>query len=77
MNNILLLENYYSPDELIGQIDLFIYYYNKQHYHEALNNLTPVDVYYGKAIEIMTRRERVKKNTMRQRRRHNCSLMVA
>ena len=77
MKNILLLENYYSPDELIDQIDLFIDYYNNQRYHEAMNNLTPVDVYYGKAREILTRRERVKKNTMRQRSRYNCSLMVA
>jgi transposase InsO family protein len=77
MKNILLLENYYSPDELIDQIDLFVDYYNNQRYHEGLKNLTPVDVYYGKAREIMTRRERIRKNTMLQRRRHNCSLMVA
>jgi transposase InsO family protein len=77
MKNILLLENYYSPDELIDQIDLFVDYYNNQRYHEALKNLTPVDVYYGKAREIMTRRERTRKNTMLQRRKHNCSLMVA
>ena len=77
MKNILLLENYYSPDELIDQIDHFIDYYNNQRYHEALNNLTPVDVYCGKAREILTRREKVKKNTMLQRRRYNCSLIVA
>ncbi len=47
MKNILLLENYYSPDELTDQIDLFIDYYNNDRYHEALNNLTPADVYYG------------------------------
>ena len=77
LKNILLLENYYSPDELTDQIDLFIEYYNNHRYHEALNNLTPADVYYGRGREILTRRERVKKNTMIQRRRYNCSLMVA
>jgi len=77
MKNVLLLENYYSPDELADQIDLFIEYYNHQRYHEALNNLTPVDVYYGNAREIMTRRERIRKNTIRQRRKYNRSLMVA
>jgi len=77
MKNILLLENYYSPDELLDQIDLFIEYYNNQRYHEALNNLTPSDVYCGKAREIMARRERIRKTTMLQRRRHNCSLMLA
>ena len=77
MKNILLLENYYSPDELIDQVDLFVDYYNNHRYHEALKNLCPVDVYYGKAREIMTGRERIRKNTMLQRRKHNCSLMVA
>jgi transposase InsO family protein len=77
MKNILLLENYYSPDELVDQIDLFIEYYNNQRYHEELNNLIPVDVYCGKAREIMARREKTRKNTMLQRRRYNCSLMVA
>ena len=77
MKNILLLENYYSPDELVDQINLFIEYYNNQRYHEALNNLTPVDVYCGNAREIMARREKIRKNTLLQRRRHNCSLMVA
>ncbi len=77
MKNILLLENYYSPDELIDQIDLFIEYYNNHRYHEALNNLTPADVYHGKRREILTRRERIKKKTMIQRRRCNCSLKVA
>ena len=77
MKNILLLENYYSPDELTDQIGLFVDHYNNNRYHEALNNLTPADVYYGKGREILTRREKFKKNTMIQRRRYNCSLKVA
>ena len=77
MKNILLLENYYSPDELMDQVDLFVDHYNNNRYHEALNNLTPTDVYYGKGREVLTRRERIKKNTMLQRRRYNCSLKVA
>ena len=77
MKNILLLENYYSPDELMDQIDFFIEYYNHQRYHEALNNLTPGDVYFGMARKIMARRERIRKNTMLQRMRQNRSLMVA
>lgn len=77
LKNILLLENYYSPDELKDQIDLFVDHYNNERYHEALNNLTPADVYYGKVREILTRRERIKKNTMLKRRRYNHSLAVA
>ena len=77
MKNILLLENYYSPDELKDQISLFIDHYNNERYHEAINNLTPADVYCGKGREILTRRARIKKNTMLQRKRYNCSLSVA
>jgi transposase InsO family protein len=77
MKNILLLENYYSPDELIDQIDLFIEYYNNHRYHEALNNLTPADVYYGRNREILTGRQEIKKITMLERRKYNCSLKVA
>jgi transposase InsO family protein len=39
MKNILLLENYYSPDELTDQLDLFIEYYNNDRYHEALKKI--------------------------------------
>ena len=77
MKNILLLENYYSPDELKNQIDLFIEYYNNDRYHEALNNLTPADVYYGRSRDILTRRKRIRKQTMIQRRRDNYPLKVA
>ena len=73
MENILLHENYYSPHELVEQIDLFVEYYNRQRYHEALNNLTPFDVYRCKVPDIMARRQQNRKTTMPQRRRHNCS----
>ena len=77
MKNILLLENYYSPHELIDQLDLFIQYYNNERYHEALQNLTPADVYYGRSRDILSRRKKIKKKTMLQRRRYNYSLKVA
>ena len=48
MKNILLLETYYSPDELLDQIDLFVDHYNNCRYHEAFKNLTPADVYFDK-----------------------------
>jgi putative transposase len=77
MKNILLLENYYSPSELDDQIGLFVDYYNNYRYHEALNNITPVDVYHGRRWEILTRREQIKKKTMRLRRQQNCALKIA
>ena len=77
MKNLLLLEHYYSPSELENQIGRFVSYYNNYRYHEALNNVTPVDVYYGRKREILTRREQIKKETLLLRRRHNCSLRIA
>lgn len=77
MKNILLLENYYSPDELENQIGLFVDYYNNHRYHEALNNLTPADVYYRKGHEILTKRQQIKKRTMLLRRKYNFHLKVA
>jgi len=58
MKNILLLENYYSPDELTDQLDLLIEYYNNHRYHEALNNLTSADVYHVNEREILTKRRK-------------------
>ena len=69
MKNILLLENYYSPDGLENQIGLFVDYYNSHRCHEALNNLTLADVCYRKGPEILTKRQQIKKRTMLLRRK--------
>jgi hypothetical protein len=37
---------------------------NHHRYHEALNNVTPADVYYGRDVEILDRREQIKQKTM-------------
>ena len=77
MKNILLLDNYYSYEELEYQIGVFVEYYNNHRYHEALNNVTPSDVYYGRDQKIFNRREKIKKKTMQLRRKQNCVLRLA
>jgi putative transposase len=77
MKNILLLENYYSPSELEHQIGLFVDHYNNHRYHEALNNVTPADVYHGRDSKVLQRRVQVKRKTMLMRRRQNCGLSLA
>ena len=67
----MLPENYYSPYEPEDQIGLFVDYYNNYRYHEALSNVTLADVYFGKDRKILTRREKIKKKTMRLRRKQN------
>jgi putative transposase len=50
------------------QIGAFVDYYNNQRYHESLNDVTPADVYFGRDKVILREREKIKKQTIRQRR---------
>ena len=68
LKNRSLLENYYLPGALEAQIDAFVDHYNHQRYHESINNLTPADVYFGRAQSIIEQRERIKRDTIAQRR---------
>lgn len=69
MKNQILLENYYLPGQLEERIAAFVDYYNTQRYHESLDNLTPADVYFGRGQAILTRREKIKRKTINERRR--------
>ena len=68
LKNRILLENYFLPGDLENQIDNFIAYYNHQRYHESLKNLTPADVYFGRGQTILLRREKIKRQTIQNRR---------
>jgi transposase InsO family protein/transposase-like protein len=71
MKNIINLNHYYLPWDLEKEIEAFVNFYNNERYHESINNLRPVDVYNGKAFEILDRREEIKRQTMHHRRRQN------
>ena len=75
MKNQILLENYYLPGQLEERIAAFVDYYNTRRYHESLDNLTPADVYSGRGQAILTRREKIKRKTVNERRRlhHNAA----
>ena len=60
MKNVVELRNYYYPWELEQALEAFVEYYNHERYHEALENLTPADVYAGKSEEVLTRRKQIK-----------------
>ena len=68
LKNRMLLENYYLPGDLKAQIEAFIEHYNHRRYHESLRNLTPADVYFGRGQTILLERERIKRQTIQQRR---------
>jgi len=68
LKNRILLENYFLPGDLERQIAVFVEHYNHRRYHESIGNLTPADVYFGRGDIIMLERERIKRETITQRR---------
>jgi putative transposase len=74
MKNVIKLRNYYYPWELEQTIEAFVEYYNYERYHEALDNLTPADVYFGRSEEVLTRRETIKRETLQARKEFNLPL---
>jgi transposase InsO family protein len=71
LKNRILLENYYLPGDLQAQIEAFVADYNHRRYHESIDNLTPADVYFGRGQTILLQRERIKHQTIIQRRLHH------
>ena len=68
MKNVIKLEHYYSPEELIYRLNEFVDYYNNNRYHESLQNVTPADVYFGRDKKILKNRTLTKQKTMKERR---------
>lgn len=68
IKSVVLLDNYYCPEQLVCAIDQYVRYYNTECYHESLDNLTPEDVYLGRGERIIKERQKIKENTLRKRR---------
>ena len=68
LKNRILLENYFLPGDLEAAIGAFVGHYNHLRYHESLANLTPADVYFGRDQTILIERERIKRQTIANRR---------
>jgi putative transposase len=69
MKSIVKLNTFFFPWELEQAVADFVVYYNTQRYHESLDNLTPEDVYLGRTQALLTQRQRIKQQTLQQRRR--------
>ena len=77
VKNVVKLEHYYYPEELKAALRDFVSYYNNERYHESLDNVTPADVYFGRHYEIITERDRIKKRTMRKRKKEYLAAKAA
>ena len=73
LKNRILSENYFLPGDLEAQIKAFVANYNDCRYHESINNLTPADVYSGRRPIILADRERIKRQTIANRRLQHLS----
>jgi len=68
MKNVVKLDNYYCPEELVRALEIFVNTYNNERYHESLKNLTPADVYYGRGEFILNEREKIKQKSLKKRK---------
>jgi hypothetical protein len=77
MKNVVKLNHYFHPSQLIEAVEQWVNYYNNKRYHESLNNLTPADMYFGRGEKILAARKQIKQKSFIKRRQiyHNyCSV---
>ncbi len=77
MKAVVKLEHYYFPWELEAALRDFVAYYNNERYHELLNNVTPADVYFGRHHRVLSARDRIKRQTMEQRKKEHQAAKAA
>jgi len=70
MKNVIKLDVYRSPMELERALQKFVHYYNYERYHEAINNVTPAQKYYGKSNQVLERRKKIKQETIKKRKQN-------
>jgi putative transposase len=69
MKNVVKLQHYYFPWELESALRDFVAYCNNERYHESLDNVTPADVYFGRQYAVLTERHKIKRLTMKRRKK--------
>jgi len=77
MKNLVQLQNYAYPRDREREIARFVGCNNKERYHESLGNLTPADVYFGKAKEVQSQPAEIKRRTLETHRRQHTQTMEA
>lgn len=69
MKNEVKLHLYYSPEEFEKVLEEFVNRYNNERYHESLKNLTPADVYFIRADEVLKIRQQIKSETLKKKKK--------
>jgi putative transposase len=77
MKKVVKLEHYYFPWELEAALRDFVAYYNNERYHESLDNVTPADVYFGRQYAVLTERDKIKRLTMKRRKKEYLAAKAA
>jgi transposase InsO family protein len=60
-----------APDALRQEIGRFVEHYNNHRYHEALGNVTPHDVHFGRRTTILERRRLLQEWILARRKKRN------
>ena len=77
MKAVVKLDHYYFPWELEAALRNFVAYYNNERYHESLDNVTPADGYFGRQQTVLSARQRIKQDTMKQRKKEYLAATAA
>jgi transposase InsO family protein len=60
-----------TPEALTRELARFLNYYNAERYHEALRNVSPDDVYFGRREAILKQRQKLQRKTLEKRKHLN------
>ena len=77
MKNVVKLQHGYFPWELEAALRDFVAYYNNERYYESLDNMTPAGVYFGRQYEVLTERPKIKRLTMKIKKREYLAASAA